>query len=69
MKCRGYWDEVGTSCTICFRVCAFSKPPGALHDAVKWFIRNVPQLNRLWVWSDDLLGYGRMKDPRGYWDD
>jgi epoxyqueuosine reductase len=69
MKCREYWDEVGTSCTICFRVCAFSKPPGVLHDAVKWFIRNVPQLNRLWVWSDDLLGYGGMKDPRRYWDE
>jgi len=69
MKCREYWDEVGTSCTICFRVCAFSKPPGVLHDAVKWFIRNLPQLNRLWAWTDDLLGYGGMKDPRGYWDE
>ncbi|HUS78665.1 MAG TPA: reductive dehalogenase [Patescibacteria group bacterium] len=68
IKCREFWDEVGTSCTICFRVCAFSKKPGLIHDAVKWFIRNVPQLNRLWVWSDDLLGYGRMADPKDYWD-
>lgn len=27
-KCRQYWDDVGTSCTICFRVCAFNKRPG-----------------------------------------
>jgi len=68
-KCRRYWDEVGTSCTICFRVCAFSKPPGVLHETVKWLIRNVPQLNRFWAWTDDLLGYGRMKDPREYWEE
>jgi reductive dehalogenase len=67
-KCRDYWDEVGTSCTICFRVCAFSTKLGLHHDIVKWFIRNVPQLNRIWAWSDDLLGYGIMKDPKKYWD-
>jgi hypothetical protein len=35
---------------------------------VKWFIRNVPQLNRFWVWADDMMGYGKMADPREYWD-
>ena len=67
-KCREYWDEVGTSCTICFRVCAFAKEQGAIHDMVRWFIRNVPQLNRLWVFLDDFIGYGKMKNPREYWD-
>jgi len=67
-KCREYWDEVGTSCTICFRVCAFAKEQGGVHDMVRWFIRNVPQLNRMWVYLDDLFGYGKMKDPRAYWD-
>lgn len=67
-KCREYWDEVGTSCTICFRVCAFAKEQGGVHDMVRWFIRNVPQLNRMWVYLDDLIGYGKMKDPRAYWD-
>jgi reductive dehalogenase len=67
-KCRDYWDQVGTSCTICYRVCAFTKKQGAVHSLVKWFIRNVPQLNRFWVWSDELMGYGKMKDPKGYWN-
>ena len=67
-KCRDYWDQVGTSCTVCYRVCAFAKKKGPVHDVVKWFIRNVPQLNRLWAWSDDLMGYGEMKAPREYWD-
>jgi len=66
-KCRDYWDQVGTSCTVCYRVCAFTKKKGFVHGIVKWFIRNVPQLNRFWVWSDDKMGYGKMKDPSRYW--
>ena len=37
------------------------------HRLIKWFIRHVPQLNRLWVWSDDLLRYGRTADLGDYW--
>jgi len=66
--CLEYWREVGTGCSICFRVCNFTKPPGVSHDIVKWFIRNAPWLNRFWVWADDLIGYGKMKDPREYWE-
>jgi len=66
-SCLKYWNEAGTGCNVCFRVCSFTKPQGAVHGAVKWFIRNVPQLNGLWAWTDDLLGYGRMKDPMEYW--
>jgi hypothetical protein len=36
---------------------------------VKWFIRNLPMLNGLWVWADDAMGYGEMKDPRKYWEE
>jgi hypothetical protein len=35
---------------------------------VKWFIRNVPQLNRFWAWTDDLIGYGKMANPKEYWE-
>ena len=66
--CLGYWREVGTGCSVCFRVCNFTKPQGISHDLVKWFIRNVPQLNRFWVWTDDLMGYGKMADPKEYWE-
>ncbi|MGD2200763.1 MAG: reductive dehalogenase [Candidatus Bathyarchaeota archaeon] len=68
-KCLEYWTEVGNGCNNCFRVCSFTKPPGVLHDAVKWLIRNVPQLNWLWVWADDALDYGDAEDPRGYWEE
>ena len=67
-SCLAYWRESGSSCATCFRVCSFTKPRGVVHDAVKWFIRNLPQLNRLWVWADDLLGYGGARDLREYWE-
>ncbi len=42
-------------------------PPGIQHGLMKWFTRNVPQLNKVWVWADDAMSYGKMKDPRKYW--
>ena len=66
--CLDYWREVGSGCSICFRVCNFTKEEGVSHDIVKWFIRNAPQLNRFWVWADDMMGYGKMADPREYWE-
>jgi len=65
--CNDYWREIGSGCSICFRVCNFTKERGASHEAVKWFIKNVPFLNKFFVWSDELIGYGEMKDPREYW--
>jgi reductive dehalogenase len=66
--CLDYWREVCSGCSICFRVCNFTKEEGVSHDIVKWFIRNIPSLNRFWVWADDQMGYGKMKDPKGYWE-
>jgi reductive dehalogenase len=66
--CLDYWREVGSGCSVCFRVCNFTKEEGVVHDVVKWFIRNVPALNRFWIWADDMMGYGKMKDPLGYWE-
>jgi reductive dehalogenase len=67
-KCLDYWHQIGNGCNNCFRVCSFTKPEGFLHDTVKWFIRNIPILNRFWVWADGIMGYGKMKDPRKYWE-
>jgi len=66
-ECLRYWGEVGTGCAICFRVCPFTKPDKVSHRLVKWLIRHIPSLNRLWAWSDDALGYGEQADPREYW--
>jgi ferredoxin len=65
--CLDYWREMGSSCSICFRVCNFTKEKGISHDIVKWFIRNIPQLNRFFVFMDEFIGYGKIKDPLEYW--
>jgi reductive dehalogenase len=65
--CLRYWNEVGSACSVCFRTCNFTKKEGAAHDVVKWFIKHVPQFNKFWVWTDDLLGYGEPHDPDEYW--
>jgi reductive dehalogenase len=65
--CLRYWNEVGSSCSVCFRVCSFTKKRGPVFNAMKWLIRNVPQFNPLVVWVDDRLGTGRMHDPKEYW--
>ena len=67
-SCLDYWHKVGTGCSICFRCCSFTKKKGLSHDMIKWFIRNVPALNKFWAYTDDLFGYGKMSDPRKYWD-
>lgn len=66
--CLDYWREIGSGCSICFRVCNFTKEEGISHDIVKWFIRNLPQLNKMFVFMDELIGYGKVKDPREYWE-
>jgi len=65
--CLAYWNEVGSACSVCFRVCSFTKPKKLRFEVAKWFIKNVPQLNRLWLWLDDALGYGKPFDPDNYW--
>ena len=66
-SCLKWWAVNGTDCSNCIRVCPFNKPPGRLHDLVRWGIRNLPYLNRLYLWGDDLLKYGDKKDPENFW--
>lgn len=65
--CLRHWEKAGAAGSICFKVCNFTKEKGIIHEVVKWFIRNVPKLNKFWVWAEEQLGYGRMSDPKEYW--
>jgi epoxyqueuosine reductase len=66
--CRKYWAlGPGTNCTICIRVCPFTKNAGFLHEIVKLFISRIPALNPILRRADDLLGYGKEKDPGRFW--
>lgn len=68
VKCRSYWlAGPGTNCGICLAVCPFTKPQGWLHTAVKATISATPTFNRFFITMDDVLGYGKLKDPEKWW--
>jgi reductive dehalogenase len=65
--CLAFWAANGTDCSNCIRTCPFNKPAGRLHDSVRWGIKNLPVLNPLFLWGDDLLGYGRRGKADNFW--
>jgi len=67
--CLAFWAANGTDCSNCIRTCPFNKPTGRLHDSVRWGIKNLPFLNPLFLWGDDLLGYGKRGKADKFWKD
>jgi epoxyqueuosine reductase len=67
--CLQFWAENGCDCANCIRSCPFNKPAGLWHDCVRWGIRNAPWLNKLFLWGDDVLGYGRKQNAARFWSD
>jgi len=65
--CLAFWAANGTDCSNCIRTCPFNKPAGRLHDSVRWGIKNLPILNPLFLWGDDLLGYGKRGKADEFW--
>ena len=65
--CLAFWAANGSDCANCIRTCPFNKPPGRLHDLVRWGICHMPALNKLFLWGDDLFGYGRRKNADRFW--
>jgi reductive dehalogenase len=66
--CLNFWADNETDCSNCIRTCPFNKPPGMLHDWVRWGIHHTPWLNRLFLRGDDLLGYGKRERPDRFWE-
>jgi reductive dehalogenase len=62
-SCYAYWTANTVECSNCLRVCPYTKNPGFIHAIPRFFIRRLPWANRLWVWIDALLGYGRQRNP------
>ena len=54
-------------CSNCKMVCSFNKPPGWLHDMARFFVRDVPQLNSLFVLMDKLFGYSKRGKVEEFW--
>ena len=65
--CLNFWADNHTDCSNCIRTCPFNKPPGLLHDGIRWGINNAPWLNKLFLWGDDVFGYGKKGDSTRFW--
>ncbi len=67
-KCFMFWrHKYRFCCSNCKRFCPFNKPPGWLHDMVRFFVRDIPQLNPLFVHMDKLFGYGKRGKVEEFW--
>jgi reductive dehalogenase len=76
-KCLRYWYKNGAKtdkgmyhidCYQCVNVCSFNKKAGIGHGMIRWFVKSLPVLNRLWVLTDDffykpLYPTGKYKRP------
>ncbi len=61
--CFAYWNEIGTDCGICMRVCPYSHSDNTLHNLVRWGIERSSAFRRAALWMDDLF-YGAHPDPK-----
>ncbi len=59
--CLAFWAKNGNDCANCIRVCPFNKPAGRFHDLVRWGVHRFPRMNSLFLWGDDMMGYGKKK--------
>jgi reductive dehalogenase len=68
-QCYKWWGASGADCANCIRVCPFNQAEGWHHDLVRAAIRRTSRLNRIFLWFDGLLGYGKQLDPVSIWED
>jgi epoxyqueuosine reductase len=66
-KCFRFWSKNRGSCGNCIRVCVFNKPSTKFHQFVRWHVKKLPQLDGLYLWADDLCGYGKQVKPENVW--
>ena len=67
-RCFAFWARNEGSCMNCIRVCPFNKPPGWLHNIVRWLVKHTPWLDSLLIKMDDLFGYGKQASAKIFWN-
>ncbi len=69
-KCFMFWVKNWMDCNNCVMVCPFNKPPGKLHEFVRYMIRKHPVFNRFMLRMDDVMGYGRAipNHEKNFWE-
>jgi len=66
-KCFTFMARDGSDCGICIRACPFNKPPGMLHEWVRWGVKNTRWLDSLFIKMDDLSDYGKRGKASDFW--
>ena len=66
-KCFKFWVRNKGDCANCIRVCVFNKPNTWFHSFVRWHVRNLPQFDSIYLWMDDLFGFGRRMKMEDVW--
>lgn len=66
-KCFQFWVRNKGDCANCIRVCVFNKPNALLHKFVRWHVKNLPQFDSIYLWMDDLFGFGRRMKIEDVW--
>lgn len=64
--CYNFWVENGSECSNCIRSCPYNKKNTVFHRLILWVTMNFAWMNRIILKLDDLMGYGKQKDPIKY---
>ena len=67
--CTEYWIKIHRGCGICMSVCPYDKVNSWPHRTVQWLTEHAPWLDPLFVRGDELLGYGKVRDSKNFWDE
>ena len=65
--CRIYWSQRKIPCSSCIATCPYNKPYTRFHRTARWLTDHVRWADPLYSKIDDLLGYGRPKNPNSFW--
>ncbi|APV43784.1 reductive dehalogenase [Dehalogenimonas formicexedens] len=70
IKCRTYWFESTSLCSICVATCVFAKKDKAgIHEVVKATVATTPIFNTIFKNMDQAFGYNYAnRDPESWWD-
>jgi len=67
--CRAYWGKTNKECTICVAVCPYNKPDTSFHRLVRWCTDYLRWADSLYIFMDNILGYGKPKRAKRFWQE
>ena len=67
-RCFQFWVRNKGDCANCIRVCVFNKPDTWFHNFVRWQVKHIPRFDSLYLWGDDLFGYGKRMKMTSVWE-